>query len=64
MGKYLWNDYLFVSCKLIYIIIKGPWSEHGTAWYNCNRYEESQDAKDNKSKSRATLERYLHVSSI
>jgi len=43
----------------------GPWSEHGTAWYNCSRYEEKGgDAinQDAQSKSRASLERYLHVS--
>jgi ariadne-1 len=40
----------------------GPWSEHGTAWYSCNRYEEQDgvDARDQQSKSRASLERYLH----
>ena len=41
----------------------GPWSEHGTSWYNCARYEEKGDtSKDAQSKSRASLERYLHVS--
>lgn len=41
----------------------GPWSEHGTSWYNCNRYDEkaSKDARDAQSRSRASLERYLHV---
>jgi hypothetical protein len=41
----------------------GPWSEHGTAWYSCNRYDEKNgvDARDAQSKSRASLERYLHV---
>lgn len=41
----------------------GPWSEHGSQWYNCNRYEEksSTDARDQQAKSRASLERYLHV---
>ncbi|KAK4056809.1 hypothetical protein OIO90_002058 [Microbotryomycetes sp. JL221] len=41
----------------------GPWSEHGTAWYNCARYEEKGGidiAADAQSKSRASLERYLH----
>lgn len=41
----------------------GEWSAHGTSWYNCNRFEEKKgDSKDEKSKSRASLERYLHVS--
>ena len=40
----------------------GPWSEHGTSWYNCNRYEEKSgtDARDAQAKSRQSLERYLH----
>ncbi|TFK53757.1 hypothetical protein OE88DRAFT_1277996 [Heliocybe sulcata] len=43
-------------------VCMGPWTEHGTAWYSCNRYDEkaSQDARDSQSKSRASLERYLH----
>ncbi|KAJ7162284.1 RING-5 domain-containing protein [Mycena filopes] len=43
-------------------VCMGPWSEHGTAWYSCNRYEEKAgiDARDSQSKSRASLERYLH----
>lgn len=41
----------------------GNWTEHGNSWYSCNRYEEkeSTDARDAQSKSRASLERYLHV---
>lgn len=41
----------------------GPWSEHGTAWYQCNRYEEKSglNARDAQAKSRASLARYLHV---
>jgi len=44
-------------------VCMGPWSEHGTQWYNCSRYEEKGDInnKDAQSKSRAQLERYLHV---
>ena len=40
----------------------GPWSEHGTSWYNCNRFEEKSgaDARDAQTKSRHSLERYLH----
>ncbi|KND00779.1 uncharacterized protein SPPG_03892 [Spizellomyces punctatus DAOM BR117] len=36
--------------------------EHGTQWYNCNRFDEkaSVDARDAQAKSRAALERYLH----
>lgn len=42
-------------------VCMGAWSEHGTAWYNCSRYEEKGDTgKDAQSKSRASLERYLH----
>ena len=44
----------------------GPWAEHGTAWYSCNRYDDKSgvDARDAQSKSRASLERYLHVGSF
>jgi hypothetical protein len=40
----------------------GLWSEHGTSWYNCNRYEEKSgsDARSAQAKSRSSLERYLH----
>ncbi|KAL5606803.1 uncharacterized protein BROUX77_003996 [Berkeleyomyces rouxiae] len=40
----------------------GPWNEHGTSWYNCNRYEEKSgtDARDAQAKSRVSLQRYLH----
>ncbi|ORY88042.1 hypothetical protein BCR35DRAFT_301941 [Leucosporidium creatinivorum] len=52
------------SCKWEFCwVCMGPWSEHGTAWYNCSRYEEKGgDAvnQDAQSKSRASLERYLH----
>ncbi|KIM83428.1 hypothetical protein PILCRDRAFT_783776 [Piloderma croceum F 1598] len=43
-------------------VCMGPWIEHGTAWYSCNRYDEKDgvDARDAQSKSRASLERYLH----
>lgn len=45
-------------------VCMGPWSEHGSNYYNCNRFEESSstDARDQQAKSRAALERYLHVS--
>lgn len=40
----------------------GIWSEHGTSWYNCNRFEEKSgtSARDAQARSRASLERYLH----
>lgn len=40
----------------------GVWSEHGTSWYNCNRYEEKSgsEARDAQARSRQSLERYLH----
>ncbi|KAH8832357.1 RING-5 domain-containing protein [Flagelloscypha sp. PMI_526] len=42
-------------------ICLGLWSEH-TNSYNCNRYDEKSgtEARDAQSKSRASLERYLH----
>ncbi|GBE80423.1 hypothetical protein BKA93DRAFT_828403 [Sparassis latifolia] len=51
------------KCKYEFCwVCMGPWTEHGTAWYNCNRYDEkaSIDARDAQSRSRASLERYLH----
>ncbi|KAE9394687.1 hypothetical protein BT96DRAFT_1022402 [Gymnopus androsaceus JB14] len=43
-------------------VCMGPWSEHGSAYYSCNRYEEQGgvEARDAQSRSRASLERYLH----
>lgn len=42
-------------------VCTGVWADHGTAWYSCNRYEERDEhGKDQQSKSRASLERYLH----
>lgn len=40
----------------------GLWSEHGTSWYSCNRFEEKSgsEARDAQAKSRISLERYLH----
>lgn len=40
----------------------GLWSEHGTSWYNCNRFEEKSgsEARTAQARSRASLERYLH----
>ncbi|KAL9609161.1 MAG: hypothetical protein Q9167_006056 [Letrouitia subvulpina] len=40
----------------------GLWSEHGTSWYNCNRFEEKSglDGRDSQARSRQSLERYLH----
>ncbi|KAL1925647.1 uncharacterized protein VTP21DRAFT_530 [Calcarisporiella thermophila] len=43
-------------------VCMGPWTEHGTNWYNCNRFDEknSTEARDAQTRSRASLERYLH----
>ena len=40
----------------------GKWSEHGTSWYNCNRFDEKSgsDARGAQAVSRLSLERYLH----
>ncbi|KAJ3390790.1 hypothetical protein HDU84_007036 [Entophlyctis sp. JEL0112] len=51
------------KCKYEFCwVCMGPWSDHGTQWYNCNRFEEkaSIDARDHQAKSRQALERYLH----
>ncbi|KAI9889148.1 MAG: hypothetical protein M1814_005739 [Vezdaea aestivalis] len=40
----------------------GIWSEHGTSWYNCNRFsgKAGETGKDDQARSRQSLERYLH----
>ncbi|WVO12476.1 hypothetical protein L204_100076 [Cryptococcus depauperatus] len=51
------------KCKYEFCwVCMGPWEEHGTNWYQCNRYDEKSgtDARDAQAKSRASLERYLH----
>ncbi|THH12787.1 hypothetical protein EW146_g7372 [Bondarzewia mesenterica] len=51
------------KCKYEFCwVCMGPWIEHGTAWYSCNRYDEKAgvEARDAQSRSRASLERYLH----
>ncbi|CAD6568461.1 MAG: hypothetical protein CYPHOPRED_002569 [Cyphobasidiales sp. Tagirdzhanova-0007] len=49
------------KCKYEFCwICMGEWSAHGTSWYNCNRFDEKKEGKDANSKSRASLERYLH----
>ncbi|XP_003382988.1 PREDICTED: E3 ubiquitin-protein ligase arih1-like [Amphimedon queenslandica] len=50
------------SCKAEFCwVCLGPWEPHGTSWYNCNRYNESdaKSARDAQMGSRAALERYL-----
>ena len=44
-------------------VCMGRWQEHGTSWYNCNRFNASESigVRDQQSKSRVALERYLHV---
>ncbi|KAG1173739.1 hypothetical protein G6F70_005625 [Rhizopus microsporus] len=43
-------------------VCMGPWKEHGTSWYTCNRFDErsSAEARDNQTQSRISLQRYLH----
>ncbi|KAL8695352.1 MAG: hypothetical protein Q9218_000111 [Villophora microphyllina] len=42
-------------------ICMGLWSEHGTSWYNCNRFEDKNGSSGgDQAKSRQSLERYLH----
>ncbi|GET04525.1 putative Ariadne-1 protein [Rhizophagus clarus] len=49
------------KCKYEFCwVCMGPWSKHGTSWYNCDRYDEKTiDAKYKQAESRASLERYL-----
>ncbi|CDH50400.1 ring finger protein [Lichtheimia corymbifera JMRC:FSU:9682] len=43
-------------------VCMGPWSEHRSQYYACNRFDErsATEARENQAKSRASLERYLH----
>ncbi|KAI9820830.1 MAG: hypothetical protein M1826_000855 [Phylliscum demangeonii] len=43
-------------------ICMGLWSEHGTSWYSCNRFDSKsgEEGRDAQTKSRVSLERYLH----
>lgn len=55
------------GCQMaIFILfyVPGPWSEHRSQYYACNRFDErsATEARQNQAKSRASLERYLHVS--
>lgn len=44
-------------------VCMGPWSEHRSSFYACNRYAENNAAHaKNQAMSRASLERYLHAS--
>ncbi|KAL8292392.1 hypothetical protein RQP46_001004 [Phenoliferia psychrophenolica] len=51
------------KCKYEFCwVCMGVWSDHGTSWYNCARFEDKGGEKnmDAQSQSRAALERYLH----
>ncbi|XP_041274442.1 E3 ubiquitin-protein ligase ARIH1 isoform X3 [Onychostruthus taczanowskii] len=54
------------NCKAEFCwVCLGPWEPHGSAWYNCNRYNEddakaARDAQEELTqRSRAALQRYL-----
>ncbi|KAI2653524.1 E3 ubiquitin-protein ligase arih1 [Labeo rohita] len=53
------------NCKAEFCwVCLGPWEPHGSAWYNCNRYNEddakaARDAQEASHRSRAALQRYL-----
>ncbi|MCL4131277.1 UNVERIFIED_CONTAM: hypothetical protein GTU68_002393, partial [Idotea baltica] len=50
------------SCRYEFCwVCLGRWEPHGSAWYNCNRYDEreAQKARDAQEISRAALQRYL-----
>ncbi|CAI4223155.1 unnamed protein product [Auanema sp. JU1783] len=51
------------ACKMEFCwMCLGPWEPHGSAWYSCNRYDDSnaKKARDAQERSRAALQRYLH----
>jgi len=50
------------NCKAEFCwVCLGPWDPHGSSWYNCNRFDESEAraARDAQERSRAALQRYL-----
>lgn len=50
------------SCRYEFCwVCLGSWKAHGSSFYNCNRYNEtdSTDARHSQEQSRANLERYL-----
>ncbi|VEL32729.1 unnamed protein product [Protopolystoma xenopodis] len=51
-----------LNCKYDFCwVCLDRWEPHGSQWYNCNRYDETQAQKsrDAQTKSRAALQRYL-----
>lgn len=51
------------NCKAEFCwICLGPWDQHGSSWYSCNRFddESAKAARAMQEKSRAALQRYLH----
>lgn len=56
------NHMVCTTCKAEFCwTCLGPWEPHGSSWYHCNRFNESdsQQARGAQAKSRAALERYL-----
>lgn len=50
------------DCKAEFCwVCLGGWQQHGTAWYSCNRFDETdaKAARDAQERSRALLQRYL-----
>jgi ariadne-1 len=56
------NHMVCSQCKHEFCwICLDKWSIHGTEYYNCNKYKESDDKnKDNISQARQLLEKYMH----
>eukprot|EP01134_Creolimax_fragrantissima_P002290 CFRG2290T1 len=51
------------SCKYEFCwVCMGEWAPHGSAWYNCARFDEKEtkSVRENANESRVALERYLH----
>ncbi|KAI6182498.1 RBR-type E3 ubiquitin transferase [Aphelenchoides bicaudatus] len=52
-----------VSCRFEFCwTCLGPWKPHGSGWYSCNRFDDTdaKKARDEQERSRAALQRYLH----
>ncbi|KAG9508821.1 E3 ubiquitin-protein ligase ARIH1 [Fragariocoptes setiger] len=51
-----------LDCKTEFCwVCLGPWEQHGSSWFSCNKYDESEAkaARDAQERSRALLQRYL-----
>lgn len=57
------NHMTCASCRYDFCwVCEGPWSAHGSNYYNCNQFKEGdqKDRNKNRDEARTELERYMH----